>query len=866
MSADVAGGPVRLRVRDRLPVGGDGIDRRRLRRDEWTLSLRVPGWCREARLSVAGEPVAVSPDADGYVRVRRAWRPGTQVLLTLPMPPRVLAAHPRVDAVRGCVAWARGPIVYCLEQHDQPAGVALEDIRVASQSRPARGRRRRRPGRPRGPRRAGVRRACRRPGALCRRNAGGTERRGDRGHRDPLLPLGQSRPGPDARLDPRVMTRWRPSVPLERLLVARNPGGEDMPKSIVTRARARLVIACLVVAGALFALAACGGSSSDKSSTASGGGSSGSVDDGSKITMWTRAATSAYSQLLVDAYNKTHKNQVKLTVIPTDSYQPKIAAAAGGHSLPDVLSADVVFAPNYASKGLLADLTEPRERPAVQGCARPGAHQGVDLSGQDLRGTARHRPLGDVLQQGPVQEGRPGPREAADDGQGDGRRGAQDQRARRRRPRLLLRRQLRRLPALHDVADDLGLGRHGAQRRRHAVHRQQPSRRPRSTGSTSRCPRTGSSTRSPRTSRARRGPRRSPAARSGSSPRARRSLGTIKENKNLQVGVAPIPGLDGGESSFVGGDVLGIAATSKHTSAAWNFIAWTLSDEAQVECRRQGRLRPVAQRPGQQPVRAEGPAAGDLQQARRQGADAGHGELRADLQRPATGRGWSRCARRSTAATRSPSSTSTTARSTRRCRAAADPAREMPMTVSTERRRGRAARAGARRARAGAGRTLKAQRSRAGRAFAAPAAVIVAVFFVVPLGLSRVDVAAATGRCSAASTPSTRRRTTQAIDDPLFTQAVVFTLKYTAITTVVLSVVAFALALLVQESPAPARALPHRVLPARGDRAGGQQPALLRALQRDPRAAERHPARDPACRARSTGSARPTTRCSRRWR
>ena len=123
-----------------------------------------------------------------------------------------------------------------------------------------------------------------------------------------------------------------------------------MSKSTVTRARARLVIAFLVVAGALFALAACGGSS-DKSSTASGGGSSGSVDDGSKITMWTRAATSAYSQLLVDAYNKGHKNKVKLTVIPTDSYQPKIAAAAGGQLLPDLLATDVVFAPNYASKG-----------------------------------------------------------------------------------------------------------------------------------------------------------------------------------------------------------------------------------------------------------------------------------------------------------------------------------------------------------------------------------------------------------------------------------------------------------------------------------------------------------------------------------
>jgi multiple sugar transport system substrate-binding protein len=126
-----------------------------------------------------------------------------------------------------------------------------------------------------------------------------------------------------------------------------------MSKSIA-RAR-RLMLACLAAAGAILALAACGGSSNDKSSSA--GGNAASVDDGTKITMWTRAATSAYSQLLVDAYNKGHKNQVKLTVIPTDSYQPKIAAAAGGRSLPDVLSADVVFVPNYASKGLLADLT-----------------------------------------------------------------------------------------------------------------------------------------------------------------------------------------------------------------------------------------------------------------------------------------------------------------------------------------------------------------------------------------------------------------------------------------------------------------------------------------------------------------------------
>jgi DUF1680 family protein len=35
-----------------------------------------------------------------------------------------------VDAVRGCVALARGPVVYAIEDADLPAGVVLEDLRL----------------------------------------------------------------------------------------------------------------------------------------------------------------------------------------------------------------------------------------------------------------------------------------------------------------------------------------------------------------------------------------------------------------------------------------------------------------------------------------------------------------------------------------------------------------------------------------------------------------------------------------------------------------------------------------------------------------------------------------------------------------
>jgi uncharacterized protein len=90
-----------------------------------TLALRVPDWATEARLD--GVPAEVS---DGCVRVRRDWSAGATVTLDLPMAARVIRPHPRLDAVRGCVAVARGPLVYALEQADLPAGVTLEDVRI----------------------------------------------------------------------------------------------------------------------------------------------------------------------------------------------------------------------------------------------------------------------------------------------------------------------------------------------------------------------------------------------------------------------------------------------------------------------------------------------------------------------------------------------------------------------------------------------------------------------------------------------------------------------------------------------------------------------------------------------------------------
>ena len=82
------------------------------------------------------------------------------------------------------------------------------------------------------------------------------------------------------------------------------------------------------------------------------------VDDGTALTMWSRAATEVRLQTQVDAYNATHENQIELRLVPTDDYVGVVGNAATANELPDLFSADVVFMPNWTSQGLFQDLTD----------------------------------------------------------------------------------------------------------------------------------------------------------------------------------------------------------------------------------------------------------------------------------------------------------------------------------------------------------------------------------------------------------------------------------------------------------------------------------------------------------------------------
>ncbi|MBB5802695.1 multiple sugar transport system substrate-binding protein [Saccharothrix ecbatanensis] len=305
------------------------------------------------------------------------------------------------------------------------------------------------------------------------------------------------------------------------------------------------------------------------------------VDDGTTITMWTRSPTATFSQTLVDAYNASHKNKVELTVFPADSYQQKVGTAAGAKQLPDILAADVVYAPNYAAKGVYLDLTARVDTLPFKGKLAPAhmetaTHEGkvfgvphdIDLSAVFYNKVLFSRAGLDPENPPTTLEGLYEAAKKIDalgdvDGYFYG--GAC--------PGCMLFTTWPMIWAAGDtVLDEKGTA--ATFDNESATDVYAMMRRMYAEGIV------------PTSAKNESGPTWTQLfgeGKIGIQPMGATALQGMKEGPGLQIGVAPIPGPKGGRSSFVGGDVLGISSNSTKAAAAWDFISWTLSEDAQVE-------------------------------------------------------------------------------------------------------------------------------------------------------------------------------------------------------------------------------------------------------------------------------------------
>ena len=354
--------------------------------------------------------------------------------------------------------------------------------------------------------------------------------------------------------------------------------------------RGRRALAGLAAASLLAGLAACG---ADEEAPAGGGGGGGGeggeasgeewegVDDGTTLTLWTRAPMEFQANLLVEAYNETHENQVELTITPNDDYVSRVGAAAGSGDLPDLFAADIVYVPNWTEAGLFQDITDriaslPFADDINQGHIEGGTYDGaqhvlpfvLDLSvmfyNKELYTEAGLDP-----EQGPttLEEFKEHALaiQALDKpdtygtyfGGNCGGCGV-----------------FTWFPMIwasgEEVMNEDGteslLDGEAAQEV-YATWQELWEAGAVAPGSRDE---TGATWVGP-----------FQEGKIGVMPYPATLLATADET--VDVGVSPIPGVDGGTATFIGGDGIGISKDSDVTDQAWNFLAWMMSEEAQVE-------------------------------------------------------------------------------------------------------------------------------------------------------------------------------------------------------------------------------------------------------------------------------------------
>lgn len=97
----------------------------------FSMFLRIPAWCKNAKLTINGKLVNTKLNSGTYAEISLKWKAGDVLVLQLPMPVTYIEANPLVEETRNQVAVKRGPIVYCLESVDLPKAGKITNIALS---------------------------------------------------------------------------------------------------------------------------------------------------------------------------------------------------------------------------------------------------------------------------------------------------------------------------------------------------------------------------------------------------------------------------------------------------------------------------------------------------------------------------------------------------------------------------------------------------------------------------------------------------------------------------------------------------------------------------------------------------------------
>jgi DUF1680 family protein len=99
--------------------------------EEFSFFLRLPSWLADSQVKVYVNDEMYNHHAcpGSYLEIQRNWQIGDKVCMDLPMEVRYIESHPFIEENFGRIAISRGPILYCLEEVDNP-NILLSEFQI----------------------------------------------------------------------------------------------------------------------------------------------------------------------------------------------------------------------------------------------------------------------------------------------------------------------------------------------------------------------------------------------------------------------------------------------------------------------------------------------------------------------------------------------------------------------------------------------------------------------------------------------------------------------------------------------------------------------------------------------------------------
>jgi DUF1680 family protein len=121
LKCDIKGSSIEVHQESQFPWQGKVNIKLLLQQDlDFDISLRIPQWAKTIQIKINSKPIGTNTKRGEYFNISRNWAHNDEISLMFEMQSQLIYGNPKIKDIKHKVAVTNGPLIYCVEQQDNP--------------------------------------------------------------------------------------------------------------------------------------------------------------------------------------------------------------------------------------------------------------------------------------------------------------------------------------------------------------------------------------------------------------------------------------------------------------------------------------------------------------------------------------------------------------------------------------------------------------------------------------------------------------------------------------------------------------------------------------------------------------------------